>query len=228
MAGENRKILSPFFAPLFIVGAMTLYYIICFIFKFKFGYFDIEEIGVSEVLTYLFYGVGLGVSVCLASDFIHSDKKYTYYAIMFLWLSALFREMGIQHWLTTHDSVITKTRFFTNPNNPWYEKAVAGVLMLLVLSVAIYLVIKYFKKIVTGFFKLKALNWTIVSFGVLVILTQIADRFPANHFKSTGVELSDPVLFILKIFEEGGESLLPLLFAFGMAQYHFSIEKEEK
>lgn len=222
----KKKLLSPFFAGIFVVIALFIYYALCFIFRLKFGPFDIEEIGITEVLTYLFYGFAAGVALCCVKDFLGTSKQSTFFALMFLWLAALLREMGIQHWLTTHDSVVTKTRFFLNPNNPLYEKIIAGFLILLVISVFAWVLIKYLKPLVTGFFKFQTIPWTVAAFGILGIITQIADRFPANYMKAAGVSLAEPVLFVLKIFEEGGESLLPLLFAIAFLQYHFLLLKE--
>lgn len=220
--------LSPFFAGIFVVVALIIYYAICFIFRLQFGPFDIEEIGATEILTYLFYGFAAGVGFCCAKDFLGTSKQTTYFALMFLWLAALFREMGIQHWLTTHDSVVTKTRFFLNPNNPLYEKIIAGFLILLVISVFAWVLIKHLKQLAVGFYKLQTIPWTVAAFGVLGVITQIADRFPANYTKATGIILQEPVLFVLKIFEEGGESLLPLLFALAFLQYHFLLQKEKQ
>ena len=70
------------------------------------------------------------------------------------------------------------------------------------------------------------LYWTIATFGVLGILTQLADRLPSKYSKITGITLEEPVRFALKIFEEGGESLLPLVFAIGLLQFHFILRKK--
>ncbi len=216
----NKGVLSPVFAGLFVVIALLVYYVICYAFSFKFGFFDIEEIGVTEILTYLFYGFSGGVAFCCAKDFINTPKQNTFFAIMFLWVSALFREMGIQHWLTTHDTVVTKSRFFTNPANPLYEKIIAGTLMLLVVLVLTWVVIKCLKELISGLIKFQPIQWTALTFIVLAIVTQIVDRFPANYLKATGIALSAHAAFVMKIFEEGGESLLPLLFAIALLQYH--------
>lgn len=222
----NEKLLSPLFAGFFVVAAMVMYYVICYLFSLKFGYFDIEELGVTEVLTYLFYGFSGGIAFFCAKDFLNTPQQNTFCGIMFLWITALLREMGIQHWLTAHDTVVTKTRFFTNPANPLYEKLIAGFLMLLVILVFAWVVCKCFKKLVSGIIKFQPVQWTTLTFGVLAVVTQIADRFPANYFKAHGVLLAEPVTFVLKIFEEGGESLLPLLFAIALLQYHYILKKE--
>lgn len=225
----KNKFLSPFFAGFFVVIAMIFFYIICFLCRLKFGVFDVEDIGATEILTYLFYGFSLGIVVCCAKDFLDSSSKNksTFFALIFLWFAALFREMGIQHWLTTHDSAVTKTRFFLNPQNPLHEKIVAGVLMLLVLAVFVWVICKYLKILITGFLKLRPIQWTCATFAFLAFVTQIADRFPANYFKAAGVNLVEPVLFCLKILEECGESLLPLLFAIAFLQYHFILKNRE-
>lgn len=223
----EENVVSPLFAGIFVVVAMLIYYVVCGIFSLKFGFFDIEELGVTEVLTYLFYGFAGGVAFCCRNDFLNTEKQSTFFALIFLWTAALFREMGIQHWLTTHDTVITKTRFFTNPANPLYEKIIAGTLMLLVIAVFAWVVIKYLKKIFTGLIKFETIPTTFAVFTILAIVTQIVDRFPANHLKATGVALSAPIAFICKIFEEGGESLLPLLFAVALLQYHYILKNQK-
>ena len=228
MLGNNKNLfLSPFFATIFIVAAMVVYYVVCYIFRANFGVFDIEEIGATEIITYLFYGFAGGVLLCCAGDFLNSPRSKTYFALVFLWFVALLREMGIQHWLTTHDTVVTKSRFFLNPDNPLHEKIIAGLLMLIVLAVCLWLFIKYFKRLVCGLLKLQALCWTVVTTGVFGVLTQIIDRFPANYAKNVGTALMEPTLFALKIFEEGGESLLPLLFALALIQSHFSLKDKQ-
>lgn len=222
----EEKVLSPWFGVCFVFAAMLIYYVVCGIFSLKFGFFDIEEIGVTEVLTYLFYGFAAGVAFCCRNDFLNTPKQNTFFALMFLWTAALFREMGIQHWLTTHDTVITKSRFFTNPANPLYEKIIAGTLMILVIAVFAWVVIKYLKKIFVGLIKFETIPCTFWTFTILAIVTQIVDRFPANYLKATGVMLDAPIAFVCKIFEEGGESLLPLLFALALLQYHYTVRNK--
>lgn len=222
----EKIFLSPFFAGLFILSAIILYFFICYIVRTRIGVFDVEEIGITEMLTYLFYGLGGGIVFMLHDDFIHTSRQRTYSYLCFLWFCALLREMGVQHWLTTHDTTAIKIRFFTNPDNPLHEKIITILLLLLVLRVVIYLLYHYTRPVVSGFFKMHPVHWSIVSFSIWVVVTQIADRFPSKYEKATGVDLSEPVRFFLKILEEGGESLLPLLFAIAMLQFHFLLQKE--
>lgn len=222
----KKFFLSPLFAGIFVVIVLAVCYLAAYTARMYFGVFDVEKIGVTEVLTYLFYGFAAGVVLCLYKDHVKTPRQTTYFALCFLWLAALLREMGIQHWLTQHDTTAIKLRFFTNPNNPLHEKIISAGLVLLVLSVVTYLMVKYFKKMVFGFFKFQTIYWTIATFGVLGVTTQFIDRLPSNYVKMTGTHLGEPVRFVLKIFEEFGESLLPLLFAIAFIQFHFILRKK--
>lgn len=223
---ESKLLKKPYFAGLFIVAAMALYYIISYICRAAFGVFDIEYVGATEISTYLFYGFGGGIMFCCAKDFMSDKSKIqSFSAIVFLYIIMIFRDMGAQGWLTTHDTVITKIRFFTSPNNPLYEKLIAGAVMLFITAVFLYVFIKHIKPFFQGLVKIEPISWTTAILFVWTILTQIIDRFPAEYLKATGVGLDEPIRFAMKIFEEGGESLLPLVIAIAFLQYHFIYSK---
>ena len=181
-----------------------------------------------EIITYILYGVAGCTLVRYASDFLRQGQKSTFYGLAFLWMAALLREMGIQHWLTSHDTTAIKIRFFTNPDNPLHEKIISGLLVVLVLGVALWLLIKYFKKMVVGFFKLNPLYWTVATFGGLGVVSQICDRLPSVYHKSTGMRLDEGVLSVLKLLEEGGEACLPIIFVLGVIQYHLLVQKQKR
>lgn len=221
----KKLFLSPLFAGLFVGFCLTLYYGASYLMRAKYGVFDIEAIGATEVLTYVFYGFAGGIALCLASDYIQTPRQSTYWTLIFLWFVALLREMGIQHWLAINDSTAIKINYFKNPAVPFYGKIIAGLVIGIVLFAILYLLIKHIKTMVLGFFKYQTVYWTIATFGILGLLTQLADRLPSKYVKATGIHLEEPVRFALKIFEEGGESLLPLIFAIGLLQYHFILRK---
>ncbi len=200
---------------------MVFYLVLAYGLRAHLGVFELQEVVPTEELTYLFYGVAFGVAMCLACDYIRTPKQGTFFALCFLCLIALLREMGAQHWLTAHDTTAIKMRFFTNPANPLHEKIITAAILLLVVGVAVWLIVKYFKKMVSGFFKLQALYWTIATFALTGVVGKMIDRFPANYAKSTGEHLSEPVTYFCKLLEEGSESFLPLLFALALIQYHF-------
>ena len=56
-------ILSRQFSVFFVLFALFVYFIISYCFSLKYGFFDIEEVGITEILTYLFYGVGFGIII---------------------------------------------------------------------------------------------------------------------------------------------------------------------
>lgn len=225
---ENKNLKSPWFGITFLVIAMALYLGISYICRALFGVFDIEEVGATEISTYLFYGFGAGVIFCCAKDF-SSDKSLlrTFSSIVFLYIIMIFRDMGAQGWLTTHDTVVTKIRFFTSPTNPLYEKIIAGCIMLFITLVFFYVLVKNIKPFFKGVAKFEPISWTTLTLLVWTPITQIIDRFPAEYLKATGVMLDEPIRFVLKILEEGGESLLPLLIAIAFLQYHLIYAKKD-
>ena len=80
---------------------------------------------------------------------------------------------------------------------------------------------------VIGLLKFETISWTTITLFVWTALTQIVDRIPAEYAKATGTALVEPLRFALKIFEEGGESLLPLIIAIAFLQYHYIYCKKE-
>ena len=181
-----------------------------------------------EIITYTLYVLALLVVVWFSHGRIAPDKKPTFWALLFLWFAAFLREMGVQHWLTQHDTTAIKIRFFTNPNNPLHEKLIAAFLVIVVVGTALWLFCKYLKQILKGFFALNPLYWTIVTFGAILVVSQFCDRFPSKYFKATHVHLGADVLYWLKLFEEGGEACLPILFALGFIQYALQKKKTIK
>ena len=226
---ESKIFKSPYFGVLFLIVAMALYIGLSYLWRAINGPFDIQEIGTTETLTYLFYGFGGGILFCCAKDFIYDNSKVkTFAALAFIYVIMILRDMGAQGWLTTHDTVVTKIRFFTSPNNPLYEKIIAGAVMLFIVAVFLYAFIKHIKPYVKGLIKFEPIAWTTTTLFIWTIFTQIMDRFPAEFRKAVGTDLDEPIRFIMKILEEGGESLLPLLIAIAFLQFHYLYCKKEK
>ena len=221
----QKVLLSPLFAPVATVLAVGLCIALSWILHPGNPTFFFDEDGENEFITYAGYGIGLIVALGYARDYLKTDRQASYFALLFLWLSALLREAGIQHWLTDHDTTAIKLRFFTNPNNPLSEKIVAAVLVVVVLGTAVWLLCRYMPGLFRGFFALNPLAWTVATFGGMGIVSQFADRFPSNYFKATGVRLDDTVIYWFKAVEESGEATLPLLFALGFIQSHLLREQ---
>lgn len=179
-----------------------------------------ENDGGLEIITYTGYAVALVTALFLIRDYVKTPKQTSYFLFLVLWLAALLREMGIQHWLTSTDTTAIKLRFFTNPNNPLSEKLVAGFLVLLVFGIVLKLLIEYMPKIIRGFFEVNPLYWTVCTFGTVGLVSKFMDRFPSNYYKVTGERLDSLSNAWFKLFEEGGEATLPLLFTIGLIQFH--------
>ena len=217
---ESKIFKSPWFGALFLVIGMALYLAISYICRGFFGAFDIEEVGATEVLTYLFYGFGGGIIFCCAKDILSENSRIkSFSAIIFIYIVMILRDMGAQGWLTSHDTFVTKIRFFTNPNNPLYEKVIAGGIMLFSTAVFFYVLLKHIKPLCKGIVNFEPVSWTVLVLMVWTPITQVLDRFPAEFLKATGGDLIEPIKFAMKIGEEGGESLLPLLIAIGFMQF---------
>jgi len=222
-----RELISkPYFAVTFLFIAMVAFYVICYIARSLFGIFDVQETGATEILTYLFYGFGGGVIFCCAKDFIEDKStKSSFLAIVFIYIIMIFREMGAQGWLTTHDTVVTKIRFFTSPLNPLYEKIIAGAIMLFIVAVFLWVFVKHSKAFWQGLLKGNAISLTTITLFIWTILTQIIDRFPAEYLKHVGTDLAEPIRFAMKIFEECGEALIPILIVIAFLQFHYLYRK---
>ena len=215
-----KLILNPLTAGIISVISLLVFKGIEYVFYPDDPLFFYEANHGLEYITYGLYAVAGLTAVSFWRDFIKTDKQSTWIVLMGLWLAAFLREMGIQHWLTRHDTTAIKLRFFTNPNNPLHEKIISCVLVLAVLGMAGWLLIKYFKQMIRGFFHLSPLYWSIATFGGMGLISQICDRFPSNYFKATGLRLDSDTTIWLKLFEEGGEACLPIIFALAFIQYH--------
>ena len=222
----KKFFMNPLFAFSSVIVAMALYFIACYLIRFSYGPYDLDQSGATDALTYLFYGMAFSVLMCFYKDYMHTPRQKNYLGLVFLWFVALLREMGVQHWLAINDTTAFKLNYFKNPEVPFYGKMLSAIIILAVVFVISYMLFKNIKKMVRGFFKLDPVYWTIAAFGGLGILTQISDRFNSHYAKYTGERLSEPVRFFLKIIEEGGESLLPLIFIIALVQFHLQLKKD--
>lgn len=219
MSKTEKFLLNPLCAGVIVLILLMLCKAIVAVFYANqgFDFFDTQH-GLEYITYGLYIGAG-AIAIKYRGLFLKTNQRKDYFSLLFLWLAAFLREMGIQHWLTNHDTTAIKLRFFTNPNNPLHEKIISGILVIAVLGVALSLFIKYIPKIWWGFWKLNPLYWTITTFGGVLLISQFCDRFPSKYFKATHENLSPLILEWLKLFEEGGEASLPILFALGFIQY---------
>ncbi|ASM40355.1 hypothetical protein CSPB12327_00735 [Campylobacter sp. RM12327] len=214
-------LLKPYFAPILTIVMLCIFYTISMFFEDVISFYKVE--GGLDFITYFMYFLSFFIVIYYKSAF----KKHMidFYLFMFLFIVAFLRESGAQSWIPSKDTTAFKIRFFTNPDNPLIEKIVSLIIIVVLLVVVGYLLKKYFVKIFKGFFKFDTLYLTVVTFGVIGILSKIADRFPSIYNKVVGVEIQGDFEILLLLIEEGLEAMLPALFAIGVMQY-FYIQKQ--
>ncbi len=214
----KKIVLHPLFAGAFITVYIGLFMIYCFGHNAGFikGFTD----HVTEVTTYLGYAISACIVLGFYRDFNGPKLRYSYLAFLFLLVCAVLREMGIQHWIPSKDTTAFKLRFFTNPDNPVGEKIFAAIILCIVIGVVIWLLIKYTRPLIKGFFQFNPICWTVATMGGIGIVTKFADRFPGNYRKAVGESLDPTMQAWIVLFEETGEATLPLLFAIAVIQWH--------
>lgn len=215
----KRILLSPFSAPVFFFVWILFWMTFPVFLPYQTLEPWAEETGIISITTYASYGIAFIAALMMRKCFDTRTLKVSYACFVFMLTCLLFREMGIQHWLTSTDSTAIKLRFFTNPNNPAGEKMVVAGLLLLVFGVVAFLAIRYLKYLITGVFKIETLPWTIGSLGVAGIVCKIADRIPGHYRKITQTWMAPEWKIYFTFLEETTEILLPLFIALAFIQY---------
>lgn len=222
----RQFILHPLFAPAFII----LYVLLAVLYILIGGATDTDFInaftsGAMEYITYAGYAVTACIALWFIRDFQTPKLRLSYAMYLFLLACAVLREMGAQHWIPSKDSTAFKIRFFTNPNNPIGEKILAASILALVIGVVLYLLIKYTKPLMRGFFKFHPICWTVASLGGIAVVSKFIDRFPSNYYKAVGTKLEPLTHAWSVLIEESSEATIPLMFAIAVIQWHLSCKK---
>ncbi|MBP5616107.1 MAG: hypothetical protein J6X42_06165 [Alphaproteobacteria bacterium] len=220
----RKMFLSPFFAPIFfgvLWGALLLVVLVFF----NEQKFELTTDGqLIDILTYTGYGLMLFVMLCLVKDF--KDKMLLWSISVMLGVAALLREAGIQHHLSSTDSTPFKSRFFLNPNNPLSEKIIFGAVLIMIFGALLYLAIKYTKHLVTSFFKLDTITWSIATFCGVLVFAKFADRFPSHWRHLNNLDkLPRDFIDIWSLLEESSELFLPYLVIIILLQHHLCLKK---
>ena len=207
----KQYIKSPIFTPVIVLMMWSLLMNIIFIFYPETLRDVVKEGNFTEQLTYFCYLILFLSFVRFYKPFMNNKSSKTDFVIfIFFALCALLREMGIQHMLASKDTTAFKSRFFLNPNNPWHEKVIAGLILLIVLAAVIFMAVKYGKHLILSFFKLNPTTWSIATLCTMGVFGKFADRFPANYERYTGSDLAQALKDTLEIVEETSEMFLPV------------------
>lgn len=215
----KKIFLSPFFTPLFysVLWGTLLAVVLIFFPEQKFAITVDGQI--IDICTYTGYALMLVTMLCLAKDF--AGNKLCFGIYFALGIAALLREAGIQHHLITCDTTPFKSKFFLNPGCPVSEKILYGAVLLVIFGTLIYLGIKYAKHLITSFFKLNTLTWSIATFCTVLVFAKFADRFPSNWRHMQGLEeLPRSFIDIWSLLEESSEMFLPYLVIIIFMQNH--------
>ena len=215
----KKIFLSPFFMPLFFILAWGL-----FAGNIYMGYTNdilkfTKEGGLIEDFSHIGYVLLLGLLLMVCDDY--KDRIKSWGMFLFLAMCAFLREEGIHRHLSRTDSTPFKSRFFLNPNNPWGEKVIFGLFLLIILGAVLYLAYKYAKPLIKGFFKLDIMSWSIATLCGVGLIGKFIDRYPANFRKANGAPLPDDIYAIFQLVEESSEMFLPYMAILILVQYHF-------
>ena len=221
----KKILLNPLFAPVCVLLYVSLFFLTHLTTSAD-ALFHFTSTTL-ETITYTVYALTAIVIVWTAHDF-RGKPFNTFLLFVFLFICALLREMGIQHWLTKTDTTAFKLPFFTNPNNPLHEKLIAGYILLVVAIVVIYLLVRYLPILFKSFFRFNPIAWTVATLGGTGIVCKIADRFPGNYKKIMETPLDPSIHAYIELFEETTESALPWLFALALIQYHLTRRSSSK
>ena len=221
----KKIFLSPFFTPILFVVCWGLMLSVVLIY-FPEQKFKITEDGqIIELITNIGYISMLAALMYFAKDY--TDKITSWGIYLFLAMCAFLREAGIQHHLSRTDSTPFKSRFFLNPDNPWGEKVVFGLLLIVIFGAVIYLAVKYAKYLVLSFFKLNTVTWSTAVFCCTLVFAKFADRFPGNCRKAhNDIPLPRGQIEIWSLLVESSEIFLPYLVIIMLAQYHLLKNKQ--
>lgn len=222
----KKVFLSPFFAPLTFSVIWGTFVAIILIY-FPDHKFTITTDGhLLDILTYCGYALMLAAMVYYRRDFQNKEKRFSWWVFFILGICALLREAGIQHHLASVDTTPFKSKFFLNPMNPLHEKIIFGLVLIIIFGMIVYLAVKYSKHLITSFFKMNTVTWSIAVLCCDLVFAKFADRFPANYRHSHETPLSRNGIEIWSLLEESSEVFLPLLVIVILIQYHFLKNKE--
>lgn len=218
----RKLILSPLFAPIFILAYVGFFVFYMFATGATSNASAINAFtgGAMEFITYFGYTLTAVIVLAFIRDFDTPKLHLPYAMYLFLLGCAVLREMGAQHWIASKDTTAFKLRFFTNPNNPIEEKLLSAGILVFVIGIVLYLLIKYTKPVIQGFFKLNPICWSIASLGGVAIVSKTIDRFPGNFRKYTGESLEPLTQAWSVLLEETSEATIPLMFAIAVIQWH--------
>jgi len=129
---------------------------------------------------------------------------------------------------STFPGTVFKMRFIKAAGIPFVPKLFVIVFFIMFFVAVIVPLVRYIIPLVKGIFKLEPVAWTMATFGATSVVVMIVDRLPAN-LRHADIEVSDSVIALMKVFEEGGEMTMALLALLAVLQSHliFGLPRKE-
>lgn len=222
----KKTFLSPFFTPIafLMIWGSFLAAVLIYIPELK---FEITKDGnLIDIITYSGYGILIAGLLYFVRDYKNSKSSMIDWALyLLLSICAVTREAGIQHHLSTTDTTPFKSKFYLNPNNPWSEKIIFGLVLIIFFGIIIYLAVKYTKYLITSFFKMNTITWSTAVFCTTLVFCKFADRYPSNYRHSHATPLPQESIEMWSLLEESSEVFLPYIALIMLWQYHLLKKK---
>ncbi|MDR0934504.1 MAG: hypothetical protein LBM56_05430 [Burkholderiaceae bacterium] len=214
---QKKGLYHPFFAP-FLVIILAVFPLCNALFLNRPSALWMTRL-MDDYITIALYLIALVVIYAYRPKDNTRKQNLNFWIFEFVILGALFRELGIQHWLTKTDSTALKIRFFINPANPLHEKIVAGLFLLMWATIALYLLKRYTRFMIREFFRGNAVIWTIATTCVITVFAKFMDRYPDNYHRFTGTKLAPFWDTLSTSFEEFYEAYIPVLLMIAAIQF---------
>lgn len=120
----KKYFLNPLFAPIATILFLSIFAFIAITSISKGNTFFFEDGHFCDIATYTLYGAAVVTLFACMKDF--KQNKLNFGIFLFLLIAAVFREMGIQHWLTSTDTTAFKMPFLMTPEKA-AKKIIKGI-----------------------------------------------------------------------------------------------------
>jgi hypothetical protein len=122
---------------------------------------------------------------------------------------------------------VFKMRFIKADDIELMPKIFVVCFFILFFAAVLIPLIRYFKPLFKGFFKLDPVAWSMAFFGISGVMVQVFDRLPSK-LRKAGCELSESTDALFTALEEGSEMLLALLALLAIVQAYFKVNCQAK
>jgi hypothetical protein len=210
----DKYVLNYKFSPLLACFVTALAFISWIILSSEDMLLFVEEHGIVESGTVIFYFVAL-IVVWLPKSIAVSDR-YTRTAGTIILLAMAAREADLHKYISGIS--MFKLRFWTG-HYPIGEKLLSALVIFPIAMAVLYIFIKFFKSCLAGFKARQADAMSVVTFFVVMIISKIIDRSLNAIHEVIGWVAPRWMVALQNALEEYLEFLLPILVIIFIYQY---------